>query len=634
MTTTTETKPRRSMRRRLKSLRTPIAAALAGGAAVVVLLAVGLVLAVNLISGVRSATELLTDKIELIIGLIENAVDAELQPARDQTVYLAEILSEKLTSPDSAPTEDLLIGALAATPSIGGVTFVRADGTRFLAMRNDIGEGRVEKFPPPPDPNLAKVLASARAGDGPGWSRPVFVTGAKATYASAHAPVFSGGMFRGVVIAGVSMERLSGLVSKISAEEGLIAFILSGNGVLAHPLLVSGADDLKPGMPLPTIDRFGDGVISGIGQAEKVDLFRSMRDRGVVVRILQKVRGDDWVIITKPLPAYGPLALTAGAYVSLNAVDAPLSRLLVSGVVGLSALVAALFLAIWMGRKLGRPISDMADAAVAVSSLELAAVPEMRRSRIREMDEQARAFNRMIEALRWFERYVPKSLVRRFIAQGAQDIPSVYRTATVCFTDIVGYTRMTEPMNPSDTAALLNRHFEVLAAAVEATDGVVDKYMGDAMMAFWLADGSEDDGGRLSARAAARAAELMGEGIEAENRERTAAGLPGIAVRIGLHTGPLLVGNIGAPGRINYTAVGRTVNIAQRMEQAARMFTPETAEVRIAVSQETARHLDGFDLENLGPHRIRGVSRRFNLYRLIPRKQIQDEPVPNSTGDA
>ena len=113
---------------------------------------------------------------------------------------------------------------------------------------------------------------------------------------------------------------------------------------------------------------------------------------------------------------------------------------MVSGVVGLSALVAALFLAIWMGRKLGRPISDMADAAVAVSSLELAAVPEMRRSRIREMDEQARAFNRMIEALRWFERYVPKSLVRRFIAQGAQDIPSVYRTATVCFTDIVGYT--------------------------------------------------------------------------------------------------------------------------------------------------------------------------------------------------
>ena len=107
MTTTTETKPRRSMRRRLKSLRTPIAAALAGGAAVV-LLAVGLVLAVNLISGVRSATELLTDKIELIIGLIENAVDAELQPARDQTVYLAEILSEKLTSrsgPDRGPAD-------------------------------------------------------------------------------------------------------------------------------------------------------------------------------------------------------------------------------------------------------------------------------------------------------------------------------------------------------------------------------------------------------------------------------------------------------------------------------------------------------------------------------------------------
>ena len=156
MTTATETKARRSMQRRLKSLRTPIAAALAGGAAIVVLLAVGLVLAVNLITGVRSATELLTDKIELIIGLIENATDAELQPARDQTAYLAEILSERLTSPDSAPTDDLLIGALAATPSIGGVTFVRADGTRFLAMRDDVGEGRVEKFPPPPDQTFGR----------------------------------------------------------------------------------------------------------------------------------------------------------------------------------------------------------------------------------------------------------------------------------------------------------------------------------------------------------------------------------------------------------------------------------------------------------------------------------------------
>ena len=273
------------MRRRLKSLRTPIAAALAGGAAVVVLLAVGLVLAVNLITGVRSATELLSDKIELIIGLIENAVEAELQPAREQTVYLARILSDKLTGPNSAPSDDLLIGSLAATPSIGGVTFVRADGTRFLAIRDDVGEGSVEKIPPPLDPTFAKVLAAARNGDNPGWSRPVFVTGAKATYASAHATVFSGGVFRGVVVAGVSMERLSGLVSKISAEEGLIAFILSGTGVLAHPLLVSGAGNLRPGRPLPDSAAFGDEVIAGMDKAVKVDLFRSMRDRDVNVRI-------------------------------------------------------------------------------------------------------------------------------------------------------------------------------------------------------------------------------------------------------------------------------------------------------------------------------------------------------------
>jgi class 3 adenylate cyclase len=115
-------------------------------------------------------------------------------------------------------------------------------------------------------------------------------------------------------------------------------------------------------------------------------------------------------------------------------------------------------------------------------------------------------------------------------------------------------------------AALLNEHFALLAACVEAEGGTVDKYLGDGMMAFW---GAPE---RVKGRAAraCRAALAMREAIAGDNARRRAEGRSPVRVRIGIHRGPLVVGNIGAPGRINYTVVGDTVNVAQRLQDLGR----------------------------------------------------------------
>ena len=92
----------------------------------------------------------------------------------------------------------------------------------------------------------------------------------------------------------------------------------------------------------------------------------------------------------------------------------------------------------------------------------------------------------MIGALRRFETYVPRKLVNRLIAQGADtEIASEEREVTVMFTDIVGFTTLSEAMSAAETANLLNRHFTLLASCIDATEGTVDKYICDSVMAFW-----------------------------------------------------------------------------------------------------------------------------------------------------
>jgi hypothetical protein len=251
-----------------------------------------------------------------------------LHPLASRPSYLAAILSEKLTGPDSAPTEDLLIGALAATTRDWRAWFCSRRRDALSRHADDVGQGRVEKFPPPLDPTFAKVLAAAKNGENPGWSRPVFVTGAKATYASAHAPVFSGGVFRGVVIAGVSMERLSGLVSKISARRASSPSSCRATGCWRIRCSSPAPAILKPGIAAARQRRLRSTRCRRHRQGREGGSLSLHARPDVNVRIASNVRGNDWVIITKPLAAYGPLDLTVGAYVSLDAVDAPLSRLI------------------------------------------------------------------------------------------------------------------------------------------------------------------------------------------------------------------------------------------------------------------------------------------------------------------
>jgi adenylate cyclase len=216
-------------------------------------------------------------------------------------------------------------------------------------------------------------------------------------------------------------------------------------------------------------------------------------------------------------------------------------------------------------------------------------------------------------------------LVSRLVAgHGGAAIASREAVLTVMFTDIIGFTRMSQHMAPDAVAAMLNAHFEVLGRCIEAEDGTLDKYIGDAVMAFWGAPEDQPD----HAARACRAAIAIARAIEAAN---AVPEHPAIRIKIAIHSGPVVVGNIGAPSRINYTVVGDTVNTCSRIETLCPEFDDGRTAV-VLVSQDTAALAgDGFGFVPVGTRAVKGRAEEITVCRLetpvAPAASAPDDPT-------
>jgi adenylate cyclase len=267
-----------------------------------------------------------------------------------------------------------------------------------------------------------------------------------------------------------------------------------------------------------------------------------------------------------------------------------------------------------LGRFIANPVRRSADRSAAIGRFELDEVHFLPRSIIRELDDQNRAFNAMLVSLRWFGTYVPKALVRRLVTRGdPSGITSVERIATVMFTDIVDFTGLVERSTAAEIASFLNAHFSIVTACIEGQGGTVDKFIGDAVMAFWNAPDDQADHADRSCRAAL----AIRAAITTENQARAARSKPPIRLRIGIHTGPVVVGNIGAPGRMNHTVVGTVVNLAQRLEAAGKKFDPAESEVSIQVSSATlAAAIAPAQTRAAGTFRLNPRGKALEVHRL------------------
>ena len=321
-----------------------------------------------------------------------------------------------------------------------------------------------------------------------------------------------------------------------------------------------------------------------------------------------------YVVLHRELEGYADRALLVGTYFRSQDVLAEVFRLKWAILGSLAVALVAALVAGYIGRQIAQPVRRLADGAKKIYDLDLDHVERIPGSFFTELKDASRSFNTMLDSLRWFERYVPKALVRQLIEiQQDNAVESTFRDVVVMFTDIVAFTTISEKMTAPDTADLLNRHFTTVAECVDAEGGIVDKYIGDSVMAIWGAPEFYPDANDRACRAAL----AIRRAVAAHNEEARQRDQPVIRLRIGIHVGKVMVGNIGSPERLNYTVVGDAVNVAQRLEELGKRLGDTEGQVNVLLSGAVKDGLlQHYDLADLGARRLRGRSEPVEVYAL------------------
>jgi class 3 adenylate cyclase len=589
--------------------RIPILVVLLVGIGGLVAAAVLSVLAIGLGSSTRNTYDLLADKADLVMSSVEQQIRLHLEPAHHQAEFLAHMVSAReLDIANRAQVADVLYAAQSATSDVSSLVLVDTAFQAIIVSR----AGVVTFNDWSDDPAIRERLDEASRTKQPFWGE-VLWTRQLGAFINLRTPLWRDGAFVGALAAPVQVGTLSRTLQTIPGAVTGRAFVLRGRDeVLAHPhLAAQRAVATDERQPLPRLDQIDDPILARIWDEKRAPLqtLQRMTDSHLV-----EVEGRTYVFLTRELRGYGPTPWIIGTYLDQEDVDRELLRLLRALLAGAGVLVVALVAAFGFARLLGRPILALARTAEAVRSLDLASATPIKRSVVRELDEAGRAVNQMLTGLRWFETYVPRRLVSTLIGRRTTAIASTERRVTVLFTDIRGFTSLSERLSTAEVAALLNEHFALLDRIVNVEDGIVDKYIGDSVMAFWGAPAIEPD----HAARAIRAARAMSESVASDNRRRSADGLPVIRVAIGIHTGPAIVGNVGPAGRVNYTIVGDTVNTATRILGKAKALD-DPADVAVLASGETVRAAgqEAHNCRSVGARQLRGRVEATELYRVV-----------------
>ncbi|MEZ5668816.1 MAG: adenylate/guanylate cyclase domain-containing protein [Alphaproteobacteria bacterium] len=602
--------------------RIPLNVALGLSIGGLLLLTLGAVLAVTLWGAGANTRALLSDKAALMLETAVSQIRAQLDPAAATADFIARRMEDgSLDIDDVDAIKQALLDGHAGLDQAEGIIFIRPDstaiGVRKLASGGfGVGEFTVET----PDFAFARDrLADAPAT--PQWGRPTWSAELQTSVLNVIRGVTVNGELAGAVGVAVTIQQFSAFLSALVESLGQNAFALYGDDlVLAHPYLAQPYDGLSPERPLPALVGFADPVLAHIWDGADQGPLGMIDFTGGGEGHTIKVFDTDYVFVYERLDGYSDRPIAVGSYFRVDDIGQEVQRLFSTGFIGLGITLLGIVAALIVAKKLARPFTRVANAASRVGELALDQIEALPRSRIREIDEQARAFNGMVRALRWLEIYVPRRLARRLLAATGGEVTSQQAEVSVMFTDISGFTSWSEGRDATEVASMLNRHFAMVGQAIEATGGTLDKFIGDGAMAFWGAPERQQD----HAQRAWRTATLIADALAAQNR-RLDGQAPPLQMRIGIHCGPVTVGNIGAPERMNYTIVGDTVNVCQRLEQMGRSVEREgpgaARATVIVISEAIARRLDERQqaaLKPFGEVALRGRSEPIEAFQFVP----------------
>jgi len=580
--------------------RIPITAITVFGTSSLLAITVATVLYLGFSQAAESTLKQLAGKASTLIDSMELSIDAHLAPIRDQARWVADDVKD-LSNP--ASLDEYIFGSLAATPQVAGVAIITPDGNSRRWHRDNrfvIDEDWSHS------PWIQEYLKQVKSAQSPTWREPIFSDTVNSSTLLHDIPLHDvNGEFIGVFAQIVTLQELSTYLSRKYAETGITPFVLYNREfVLAHPAINVGSEQ----QPLSKLGEISDLVLQRIWSPDETDPF--IASELVNTSASGIFWGDNFYLyLHRDIDHYGPAPWTVGAYVntSLRSTDWR-DRIVRAMLAGIAVLVFAVLASIIVGRKVSTPIKELVKAANTVDAGKLDEVEHLNDSQIREIDDAGRAFNNMVKGLREREvirdtlgRFVPEKVASSLLAGGGS-IPVQQTEATILFCDIEGFTNLTETLGPVKIVDVLNSFFSAMVDILEQHGGVVTQFQGDAILATFNVPVTDARHARNAIQAALEMLNCVANNdFEGET----------LNIRIGINTGNVVAGAIGAKGRLNYTVHGDAVNLAARLEALNKEYGS-----RLLIAESTASQAPDFDLTRIGEVTVRGQSKATNLFTL------------------
>jgi adenylate cyclase len=497
---------------------------------------------------------------------------------------------ERLEPPDGAAEAVRVISRAPGAPALSRWRFLDARGAALATV--GVAD---ETFDPRRRPWFAAALGHDEA----------VMTGPYRFAASREIGIsFSAASPDGHVVVGIDLTvgQLSEMMTRQKVTPSTINLIVLDDGALiAHSdpaVLPSGTAGSDRVPRLADLDDPASRALAAIAR------------NGTGVPLSVDIDGRSFLAIAQPIAlgvGRSATMIVAAPHDELNGRTARLRRdaLLLS----LATIALGVAIVVVFARGVSRPVRDLVAQADQIARFDFSA-PARVATRIAELADLAEAFGRMRAVLEGFGRYVPKQLVRRIVRKQREvRIGGTRRAVTIMFSDIEGYTAFSETIGPEELMAVTSDYFELVTAAVEEHKGIVDKFIGDAVMALWNAPDLDPD---HVANACAAALQSLAA-IAAFNAQRSARGERALTTRIGLNTGDGVVGNVGAADRLNYTVVGPVVNLASRLEGLNKRYGTHIL-VSAAVRDAAADRFVFRAIDEVAPA---GVSEPVQVYELL-----------------
>lgn len=344
------------------------------------------------------------------------------------------------------------------------------------------------------------------------------------------------------------------------------------------------------------------------------------------------VAGRQWVAMGSEVDS----AILFAGHIAVIA--APVDELMASARAGLyqglilSACIVGLAVlgALLLAHLITKSLHQLTNSANRLQELDFTTPIDVP-TRVNEIATLGSAMNKARDAIFTFGLYVPKELVRKGMESGEFSGRNARRQeVTAIFTDIYDFTTISEQHSPEEVVGMLSEYFDILNDTVNEHGGTIIQFLGDSIFAMWNAPALDPD----HVEHACRGALAMKARLEIFNERQRSRGRPEFRTRFGIHTGPAVVGSVGASDRLQYTAMGDSINVASRLEGMNKSYSTWI----LASDAVVAQCRDTILFRPLGQAQAKGRSTALELFEVIgvreqaelPSEEAATTPVPPS----